>query len=102
MLAHPPPLEVWRPLLRGIMDPPLTRNRILSWLFSFIVYLRMRYIRGFLWHALYRNVNVPRDLKTMVVCGASEEVTDRVLEGAVLHILQKLCELKRQRNNFYP
>ena len=61
----------------------------------------MRYIWSFLWHALYRNIKVPRDVKTMVVCGTSEEVSDHVLEGAVLHIFQKLRELKRQRNNFY-
>ena len=59
----------------------------------------MRTVTGsFLWHALYRDVNVPRDPKTMVVSRPSRQVLDHALEGATSNNLKKLCALQRENN----
>ena len=57
-----------------------------------------RIIGNFLRHALYCDINVPRDLKTMVVFRRSEKVSDHVLEGTVSYIFHKLCQLQRENN----
>ena len=66
-----------------------TRNPI----FILVTILRMIFW-GFLWNALYSDVKVPRDLKTMVVCGAPQKVYHVLLKGAAPQISLELCELK--------